>query len=137
KSRTFIPASLADNPYLSKTGYGATLQALPEPLRSQLLYGDFSIGQVDDQWQVIPTAWVRLAQQRWQKQKKPDLRLSAIGVDVARGGKDKTVISKRYGHWYAPLEKYAGKDTPDGQSVAELVERTREDDAPVMIDVIG
>src|SRR5262249_58022080 len=48
KSRTFIPARLLDNPYLMATGYGATLQALPEPLRSQLLYGDFSIGRPDD-----------------------------------------------------------------------------------------
>jgi hypothetical protein len=34
-SRTFIPVRLVDNPHLMATGYGATLQAMPEPLRSQ------------------------------------------------------------------------------------------------------
>jgi len=65
KSRTFIPARLLDNPYLTTTGYGDTLQALPEPLRSHVLYGDFSIGRQDEAWQVIPTAWIRAAQDRW------------------------------------------------------------------------
>ena len=43
-SRTFFPARLADNPALARTGYGAQLQSLPEPLRSQLLFGDFRAG---------------------------------------------------------------------------------------------
>ena len=34
----------------------ATLQSLPEPLRSQMLYGDFNAGTEDDSMQVIPTA---------------------------------------------------------------------------------
>jgi len=33
KSRTFIPASLADNPILEATGYAATVDAMPEPYR--------------------------------------------------------------------------------------------------------
>jgi len=48
KSRTFIPARLSDNPYLANTGYEAILQGLPEPLRSQLLYGDFTVSIRDD-----------------------------------------------------------------------------------------
>lgn len=40
-SRTFIPARLDDNAHLSNTNYRAVLQALPEPLRSQMLAGDF------------------------------------------------------------------------------------------------
>lgn len=55
KSRTFIPARLTDNPYYMASGYMATLQSLPEPLRSQMLYGDFAAGVEDDPWQVIPT----------------------------------------------------------------------------------
>jgi hypothetical protein len=54
RSRTFIPARLSDNPYLASTNYGSVLQGMPEPLRSQLLYGDFTIGLDDDPWQVIP-----------------------------------------------------------------------------------
>jgi hypothetical protein len=47
---------VTDNPYLLTTGYVATLQALPEPRRSQLLYGDFAVGTTADPWQVIPIA---------------------------------------------------------------------------------
>ena len=137
KSRTFIPATLKDNPFLYYTDYGRTLQNLPEPLRSQLLYGDFSIGRDDDIWQIIPTEWVRLAQQRWEQQPQPTLPLSAIGEDVARGGKDKTVIAKRYGNWFAPLKKYPGSQTPDGPTAATLglIELTNK--AKLNIDVIG
>jgi hypothetical protein len=67
KSRTFIPARVEDNAYLFDTGYVSQLQALPEPLRTQMLYGDFTVGLEDDPWQVIPTAWVRAAQRRWSR----------------------------------------------------------------------
>jgi hypothetical protein len=60
-SRTFIPSRVSDNPYLMGTGYMTQLQSLPEPLRSQMLYGDFKAGVQDDPWQVIPTAWVEAA----------------------------------------------------------------------------
>ena len=80
-SRTFIPSRVSDNPYLMGTGYMATLQSLPEPLRSQMLYGDFNAGIEDDPWQVIPTAWVEAAQARW---KRPDklAPMDSLGVDV-------------------------------------------------------
>ena len=57
-TRTFIPSRVTDNPYLMATGYISTLQSLPEPLRSQMLKGDFEAGTEDDPWQVIPTQWV-------------------------------------------------------------------------------
>lgn len=137
RSRTFIPARLSDNPILEATGYRSVLQGLPEPLRSQVLYGDFSVGIQDNPWQIIPTEWVRAAQERWKQQEQPPT-LTALGVDVARGGKDKTVLAPRYGTYFAPLKKYAGKETPDGQSVAGLVfVALGNSDAPVMFDVIG
>ncbi len=137
RSRTFIPASLQDNPYLLATGYGATLQALPEPLRSQLLRGDFMAGVEDDVWQVIPTAWVKLAQQRGRERPAPAAPLTALGVDVARGGRDQTVIAKRYTNWYAPLSKHPGKTTPDGQAVAGIVAAEIEGNPYANVDVIG
>lgn len=139
RSRSFIPARLKDNPYLTKTGYEQTLQGLPEPLRSQLLYGDFQVGTEDDPWQVIPTAWVRLAFHRWETSEKPDVPLTCLGVDVARGGSDQTVLSRRYLNWFAPLEKYAGIDTPDGPSVVALVVSALSEmpEALVNIDVLN
>lgn len=141
QSRTFIPARLEDNPYLMATNYGATLQALPEPYRSQLLKGDFTAGIRDDDWQVIPTEWVRKAQARWTADKPARTPLTCLGVDVARGGSDQTVLARRYGIWFAPLEKHAGTSTPDGGSVIGHIAKAlavREDQAcDVNIDVIG
>ncbi|MCA9741406.1 terminase family protein [candidate division KSB1 bacterium] len=135
-SRSFIPARLADNPYLGDD-YRKTLNLLPEPLRSQLLHGDWAAGQVDDIHQLIPTAWIRMAMERW----SPDGRqgpLSSIGVDVARGGQDKTVLAKRYGNWFAPLEKYPGSVTRTGQEVVMLIAPVLDSEGGrAMIDVIG
>lgn len=123
QSRTFIPARLADNQFLSRDpAYRATLQAMPEPLRSQLLYGDHSIGLQDDPWQVIPTPWVRQAQARW----KPDGGVGPAdqhGIDVAQGGADNTVDVERHGDWFSQPVIIPGKDVPDAQANADEVER--------------
>lgn len=136
ESRTFIPAKVEDNIYYMESGYKATLQALPEPLRSQMLKGDFSAGLEADPWQVIPEAWVDEAMARW-KPLEQKIPMDSMGVDVARGGKDQTVISKRHGNWFDELVKYPGKATPDGPTTAALVIAERRDKAPVHIDVIG
>lgn len=136
KSRTFIPARVTDNTYYMKSGYMSQLQSLPEPLRSQMLYGDFSAGVEDDPWQVIPTAWVEAAQARWQRPAKLE-PMDSLGVDVARGGRDKTDIARRHGMWFDEPLSYPGKETPDGPTVAGLVIAARRDNAPIHIDVIG
>lgn len=135
-SRTFIPSRVTDNPYLMGTGYMAQLQSLPEPLRSQMLKGDFTAGIEDDPWQVIPTTWVEAAQARW---KRPDrlAPMDSIGCDVARGGKDNTVIARRHGMWFDEPLPYPGSATPDGPMVAGLVIAASRDRAPIHIDVIG
>lgn len=137
KSRTFIPARVEDNPYLLDSGYRATLQSLPEPLRSKMLYGDFSAGREDDPWQVIPTAWVTLAQERWRQRGKPELPMTALGVDVARGGQDSTVLTPRHGNWFGEQKVYAGSFTPDGPSVAGLVISILSGSPAINVDVIG
>jgi hypothetical protein len=77
-SRTFIASSVEDNPFLMAAGYRAQLQNLPEPLRSQMLRGDFKKGRNDHEWQVIPSAWVEMAQERWTNE-KPKMPMSALG----------------------------------------------------------
>jgi hypothetical protein len=135
-SRTFIPSRVSDNPYLMGTGYVSTLQALPEPLRSQMLNGDFNAGIEDDAFQVIPTVWVEAAMARW---KALDVKppMDSTGTDVARGGRDKTIISRRHGMWFDKLLAYPGTATPDGPTVAGLVIAASRDNAPMHIDVIG
>lgn len=97
QSRTFIPARVTDNAYLRGTGYVATLQALPEPLRSQMLYGDFTAGREDAEYQVIPTAWVEEAMDRWEPRDFVSDHISSCGLDPSRGGKDDTVVAYREG----------------------------------------
>jgi hypothetical protein len=135
-SRTFIPSRVSDNPYLMGTGYMATLQSLPEPLRSQMLYGDFQAGIEDDPWQVIPTAWVEAAMARW-KPLLPKPKMSSMGVDVARGGRDNTIIARRHGNWFDEALAYPGTQTPDGPTVAGLVIASMRNGAPIHLDVIG
>lgn len=136
-SRTFFPARLADNPALAKTGYGAQLQSLPEPLRSQLLFGDFRAGVADDAWQCIPTAWIKAAMARWRARPAPDVALTITGLDVAHGGKDQTVKADRYGDWFAPLKVWPGVETPTGNAAAVLVARDHDPAASINVDAIG
>lgn len=136
QSRTFVPSRITDNPYLLNTGYMATLQALEEPFRSQMLYGDFNAGVEDDPFQVIPTRWVEAAMARWRPLDAPP-PMDSVGVDVARGGKDKTVIARRHGNWFAEPLVYPGASTPDGPTVAGLVISATRDRAPIHIDAIG
>lgn len=136
RSRTFIPASVDDNPYYAATGYKSVLQSLPEPLRSKLLYGDFKADIEDDPWQVIPTAWVEAAMERWTSSPPTAIR-HCVGCDPARGGQDKTVFAIRHGQWIAPLLKWAGKETPDGPTVAKLLLPELRIKTTVNIDVVG
>jgi hypothetical protein len=140
-SRTFFPARLKDNPFLMQSGYGATLQALPEPLRSQMLYGDFDAAVQDDPWQVIPTAWVEAAMRRWKDMggaaHRPEVRQTCIGMDVAHGGSDATVLAPRYGDWFAALGKHKGSDTPDGKTAAALAVKVFEPGSFINVDAIG
>lgn len=135
-SRTFISSRVSDNPYLMGTDYMVTLQGMPEPLRSQLLNGDFGAGVEDDPWQVIPTGWVQAAQARWRKPARLEA-MSSLGVDVARGGRDQTIIARRHGMWFDVPLAYPGAQTPDGPATAALTVGARRDGAVVHIDVIG
>lgn len=136
QTRTFIPSRISDNPYLSTSGYLSVLQSMPEPLRSQMLFGNFEAGMQDSIWQVCPTAWVEAAQARWVA-RSPKGDMDSIGVDVARGGRDRTVISARHGNWYDKLLKIPGEETPDGNTVVGQVVAVLRDNAPVHVDVIG
>lgn len=135
RSRTFFHATLTDNPALAETGYGATIDALPEPLRS-LLKGNFAAGRISDPWQTIPAAWVRAAQARWTEEQP--IGNCAIGIDPARGGGDQMAISRLYsGLWFAPIVVYPGVAVPDGPSAAALLIDDIGAGASLGVDVIG
>ncbi len=137
RSRSYIPARLVDNPDLRCTGYAAVLAGLPEELRRAYRDGNFAAGLKDDDFQVIPTAWIEAAQQRWRAEAGRGIAMTAIGLDVAQGGADYTVLAARHGGWYAPLVRKPGHETRDGSAVAAAVVALRRDRCAVVVDVDG
>ncbi len=133
RDNPFNPPEFAET-LLRQYGEGA--------LARQELGGEFLD---DDEAKVIPAAWVRLAMDRWREmhRQRPGppagVRLSAVGVDVARGGKAQTVLAPRWGAWWAPLTRRPGSATPDGDAVAGWVAAAlaANTGALVAIDVIG
>lgn len=143
-SVTFFRARLSDNSYLSgNSDYLRSLHSLPEPLRSQLLYGDWNASKKADPWQIIPTHWVKAAQTRWSEREDEEHGLmTALGLDVARGGDDKTAIAPRYRDFVDRLKVLPGIKTPDGATAAketvEVIHRAELADGFLLnVDVIG
>jgi len=137
KSYTFIPAKVGDNKYLGKE-YLRELQALPSPLREQMLFGDFTAGKEDNEWQVIPSDWVEEAQNRWEERLFNPLKIVSAGLDPSRGGRDSTVLACREDWHYHELQQWPGHEVPDGQTVAaKVIELLGISPCPVHTDVIG
>lgn len=131
-------ARTGDNPF-NPAGFEATLArqygGADSALSRQELAGEF----LDDEsgWQVIPHSWIRAAQARWTPGPPAEQSLSCLGVDVAYGGADQTVISSRCGTWFGPLLKYRGPATDSGQKAAFLVLAEHDGKALIHVDAIG
>lgn len=147
-SITFIRARLSDNAYLSQDdSYLRSLMALPEPLRSQALYGLWGAGKKADHRQALPTAWVLAAQARWtdraSKLASGTLEpLCALGADIAHGGDDRTVLAPRHADWIDELAIFPGSETPDGKAAAgkvidEVEDRESEPQRLINVDALG
>lgn len=138
-SRTYIPASVDDNPEYANSGYKAQLEAMPEPFRS-LLMGGFKTEFQDKPNQVIPTAWVTAAQSRWASTPPDGVPMCAIGVDATGGGTDPMILAPRHDGWFAPIMEVPGKELPPekaGRMAAGIVVANRRDNATVVIDLGG
>lgn len=135
-SRTFIRSRLEDNPDLARTDYGDRLESLPEELRRVYRGGDFTVGLRDDDYQVIPSEWIELAQQRWTEELPKGVAMTALAVDVAPGGGDKRVIAPRFGGYFPRLDVKREVDK-DGYKTAGAVVQIRRDNCPVIVDLGG
>lgn len=136
-SRTFIPATLADNPSINASEYMKRLSALPEPYRTILMTGNFLHARKDQDYQVIPSAWVRAAQDRWDERPPVGVAMTAIAHDAAGGGSDEAVTCFRYGGWFGEAVVSHGEETADGSSMAAVVLKARRDNCPVVVDMGG
>ena len=135
RSRTFIRSLVTDNPIYMATGYRDTLAALPEPLRSQMMLGNFGLDRKDDPWQLIPTEWWDAAVSRWTPD--PPGPLDAIGGDVARGGEDQACLVNRHGTWIAMPERHPGISITTGGQFAALIVKSYRKGAVANIDILG
>jgi hypothetical protein len=133
-SRTYIPGVLADNPYLARTDYQATLDAMPEPFRS-LLLGGFRTQFRDAENQVLPTAWVKASMARHKSDGWCQFEMTAMALDAAAGGGDAGVLCWRHGGWYAPFIsiKAAGSGGDANASAERALRRASEMAAAVII----
>ena len=137
-SRTFIPSKLKDNPFLSQDKqYKAQQDAMPPHLRDAIRDGNFAATRQDHELQLIPSAWIKAAQDRWRPTPPENIPMCAIGVDIAQGGNDNTVLQPRYDWWFAEATKIPGKNTPLGKDVAGEVMKVRRDGATVILDMGG
>src|SRR3990167_2238201 len=139
KSYTYIPASLRDNPFLVGTGYEKQLDNLPNEIRS-ILMGGFKTTLRDQENQVIPTEWLRIAQRRWTPTPPNMAPMCAMGVDASGGGEDPMVIAIRHDGWYAQPIVIPGREIPidrAGKYCAGMIIAHRRDSANIVLDVGG
>lgn len=136
-SRTFIPAKLDDNPYLRNTNYRAQIEAMPEPLRTQLLTGNFAVSRIDDPEQLIPSEYIRAAQARWRPDGFQGKQQTALALDVAFGGKDQAIVQGVWDQWFGIPEIKDGVKVSHSHELSGMVFAKRKAKEPVAIDMGG
>jgi len=135
RSRTFIPANVDDNPYQT-ADYKQNLLSLDEGTREQMYFGSFKQSISDSPYQTLPTKWVDAAMDRWTPEGEREL-MTALGVDVARGGRAFTVFAPRHGLWFNKVTRVQGSETPQGGPVARIAAGIVRDGAKINVDANG
>lgn len=101
--------------------------------------GEFAEGEIDS---LIPLSWIEAAFERWREwaknfeKEKVALESDQLGVDVARGGGDMSVVAHRKGYAITLLQKYNFDDTMvlTGHVAPYL---TISGTASAVVDVVG
>jgi hypothetical protein len=117
--------------------------------------GEFASSSEDS---VIPLAWVEMANERWRKLYETDGRphgqareswqgtrrvvkrgdkLHTVGVDVARGGEDKSVLALRQGNTICELRRFGYSDDTMELAGAVVGIQNGHDGPRAIVDVIG
>src|SRR3954454_4474127 len=63
--------------------------------------------------------------------------MAAMGLDIAQGGADNTVLASRHDWWFAPLVIKPGGETPTPSAAAGMIVTYRRDNALVVVDMGG
>jgi len=96
--------------------------------------GEFCTSDEDG---VIPLAWVEAAIERWHEWDEAGRpgEFVCVGVDVARSGRDKTVLAERVGMMIGELTRYAKQSTM--KTTGWVVKALEEHGGMAVVDVIG
>ena len=154
QSRSFLSGSLQDNRAMIAKGYDKKLQSLPEFERIRFAEGKFQRVTESTELQVIPTAWVIAAMDRWvafmgtksldfniaisiYRTKMQAPNMSSMGVDPSRGGEDDTAIAARFDDWIAPLHLTKGKYVEDGDAVRDIIQKIKIGNPQINMDVVS
>ena len=154
RSRSFLSGSLQDNKIMIAKGYDKQLQALPEFERLRFALGKFQRVTESTDLQLIPTAWIIDAQQRWidfignksldsrkaiaaYQTKTETYKMTSLGVDPARGGDDEACFAPRFGDWIAPIYCLAGKLVQDGDDIRDYLQGIMIGNPEIYMDIIG
>lgn len=141
-SRTFIRSLLENNAFLKGTGYAQKLSTTPEPLKSLLLNGSFTVKGEDHPFQVIPTLWILEAQARWRRRfelgEHKKLKQLVLSADIAQGGMATTVLAPLLEtDFFDELVTQPGSKTPTGKEVVQLLLTQRRDGSLIVLDATG
>lgn len=113
ESRCYVRSTMLDNAFLGEEYYRGLdyLRAFPERYKA-MIEGDFDAYERDDFNQLYPTDWLNSAVERGRTMKagKP----VSTGADVARGGKDESVLAFNDGHLVHGLSIIAAEHTDTG-----------------------
>lgn len=140
RSRTFIRSTLADNPDLAATNYDSTLAALPAELRDAYRSGKFDVTRADKPMQLIPTAHIVMAQERWRPDGGEGIPMTCLGNDVALGGGDYNTYARRHGLWFDEIIKELLRGKAGEVDPIDLAARNislMRDGCDVVIDMTG
>lgn len=92
----------------------------------------------DDFIRVFPREWVRAAQARWLANRSNRVPpMSALGIDPAQGGQDKSAFAPWHGHRLEQIRAIPGAATPDGPSIAANALTMLRDGATIGLDITG
>ena len=127
---------MEDNKYLDGD-YEAQIESMPEPMRSALRDGNFMAARQDHAYQVIPSAWVRAAVQRYIDNTGPPKPMLLLSSDIARGGADASVVTALHMNRFEKPMRKPGVETPTGQEVVDMIITRRRDDCAVVVDMGG
>ena len=96
--------------------------------------GEFASSEAEG---VIPLAWVERANERWEawRDSNSTLPFTAVGVDVARSGEDKTVLALQFTNVISEMRKYSRQDTME--TVGRVKGVLDVHGGKAVVDVIG